>query len=303
MFGYIKPYVPSLTVAEHEAYKAVYCGLCREMGRATGQTSRLFLSFDITYLAVFRAALEEIRFDFGKRVCISHLFTRRTFVKSNPVLRYCAYVSAILSDGKVSDDKEDEQGLRKAASILISPVTGRIRKRCGVDIEPLYRAVSNCLLELAVIEKNNTPSIDIPADVSARMVSAVTSYGLNEPKEKIAREVGYRIGKIIYVLDAADDVFKDIKCEKYNPLALLYGKELFDNSDKDMIAKSIADGLYTAICLESEKLRHALDLADFSMSPTLSGIIYNVANEGIKASARHILYKTGVNENPFRHSY
>ena len=46
MFGYVMPYVPTLQVQEYELYRAVYCGLCREMGRITGQASRLTLSYD-----------------------------------------------------------------------------------------------------------------------------------------------------------------------------------------------------------------------------------------------------------------
>ena len=56
MFGYVKPYVPALTVAEYEAYKGAYCGLCRTMGHLTGQISRLTLNYDFAFLAIFLTA-------------------------------------------------------------------------------------------------------------------------------------------------------------------------------------------------------------------------------------------------------
>lgn len=303
MFGYIKPYVPSLTVSEHEAYKAVYCGLCREMGKKTGQASRFFLSFDMTYLAIFRAAIEKVAFEFERKPCIAHPFTPRTYAKSNSVLTFCASVSAILTDGKIKDDVCDESGIKKAASVLLSPVTGGFVKRCPAGEKSLKDKVDAHLKALSQAEKEKKPSIDYPADFSARMISDVASFGLDEYNERIAREVGFRIGKIIYVLDAADDVFNDIKGEKFNPLALLYGKEPFETGKEKKLPKNIADGLYAAICIECEKLKCALDLADLSPSPTLSGIIYNVADKGIKATARHVLYGVGENENPFRHRY
>ena len=52
MFGYIKPYAPELKVKEQEAYRAVYCGLCKELGRSYGQLSRMTLSYDFAFLSV-----------------------------------------------------------------------------------------------------------------------------------------------------------------------------------------------------------------------------------------------------------
>ena len=59
MYGYIKAYAPELKVREQEYYRAVYCGLCRTMGKCTGQCSRLTLSCDVTFLALLRLLLEE----------------------------------------------------------------------------------------------------------------------------------------------------------------------------------------------------------------------------------------------------
>ena len=54
MFGYIKTYPPELKVREQEYYRAVYCGLCRTMGKCTGQCSRMALSYDFAFLVMLR---------------------------------------------------------------------------------------------------------------------------------------------------------------------------------------------------------------------------------------------------------
>ena len=59
MFGYVKPYVPTLQVQEFSLYRAVYCGLCREMGLVTGQLSRITLSYDFCFLALLLLALSD----------------------------------------------------------------------------------------------------------------------------------------------------------------------------------------------------------------------------------------------------
>ena len=57
MFGYIKTYPPELKVREQESYRALYCGLCREMGRCDGQCARLTLSYDFVFLTLVRLSV------------------------------------------------------------------------------------------------------------------------------------------------------------------------------------------------------------------------------------------------------
>ena len=52
MFGYIKPDIPELKMKENELYKAVYCGLCKTMGKCTGCASQLTLNYDFAFLAM-----------------------------------------------------------------------------------------------------------------------------------------------------------------------------------------------------------------------------------------------------------
>ena len=40
MFGYVRPFKPELRMKEYEAYKAVYCGLCKECAGHTGGECR-----------------------------------------------------------------------------------------------------------------------------------------------------------------------------------------------------------------------------------------------------------------------
>ena len=44
MFGYVKAYKPELKVRDYEQYKAVYCSLCKTLGREYGLFARLTLS-------------------------------------------------------------------------------------------------------------------------------------------------------------------------------------------------------------------------------------------------------------------
>ena len=48
MFGYVRPFKGEMLVKEYDAYKGVYCQLCRALGKYYGFPMRLTLSYDCT---------------------------------------------------------------------------------------------------------------------------------------------------------------------------------------------------------------------------------------------------------------
>lgn len=57
MFGYLQIQKSELLVRESEAYKAVYCGLCRQMGKDYSVFTRFTLSYDCTFYAMLLMSL------------------------------------------------------------------------------------------------------------------------------------------------------------------------------------------------------------------------------------------------------
>ena len=56
----MRPLEGQLRVCELEAYKAVYCGLCRQLGQSFGLPARFTLSYDASFLALLGLALAMI---------------------------------------------------------------------------------------------------------------------------------------------------------------------------------------------------------------------------------------------------
>ena len=137
MFGYIKPYIPSLSVAEFEAYRGAYCGLCRTMGSLTGQISRLTLNYDFAFLTVFRLAMEKERSDFERSHCIAHPFVKRVHMIRNSALEYTAAASAVLTRCKVRDNINDETGFKRLGAKMLSPAVNSMVKRVRDRISEL----------------------------------------------------------------------------------------------------------------------------------------------------------------------
>ena len=58
MFGYVVANVDALKQEDRERYRAVYCGLCRALGKGYGQAGRLTLTYDMTFLILLLSALD-----------------------------------------------------------------------------------------------------------------------------------------------------------------------------------------------------------------------------------------------------
>ena len=59
MFGYVKICKPELKVKHYEAYKGVYCSLCKTLKKEYGVLASLTLNYDFTLLALTRLAFAE----------------------------------------------------------------------------------------------------------------------------------------------------------------------------------------------------------------------------------------------------
>ena len=158
MYGYLRIHVPELKVREQEYYRAVYCGLCRTMGKCTGQCSRMTLSYDFTLFALARMALTGETVTFKHRRCIAHPLRKRPMAESTPALRLCAYASAILAHHKVKDDLRDERGLKRTAATAVSPFTSSMRRRAVKQgYGDMDRGVCLAMQELGELETARLP--------------------------------------------------------------------------------------------------------------------------------------------------
>ena len=282
MFGYVREFAPELKVKELALYKAVYCGLCKCMGKTTGCISRLSLSYDVTFLAVVRLALEKTHYTIKEKRCLLHPLKKKPMMEQNSVLEYCASVSAILTYGKLSDDVSDKKGIMNAVSRVSRGVFKGAKKRAGLD--DLSEKVSEHLKLLNECEKNRTASVDIPSDIFGNLTADILSYGLEGEIAVIARNIGFFTGKWIYAIDALDDMKDDYKSGSYNPFCIMYGESL-PESNSEMIKGAFMHWL--------AQIEVSVDLIDFD-DDSLKGIIYNILYYGMKNKFCEITDKMSV---------
>lgn len=269
MFGYVKPYSPELKVREQDAYQGIYCGLCRAMGKCTGHCSRLSLNYDFVFLAAVRAALTKDKLEYTPHRCFVHPFKKRAMADRGPSLDYAARASAILVYEKLCDDKKDEKGIKRLRARLLSPFARRAKKRA--DLPELSKTVKTKLEELDIIEKEKNESVDTPALKFGELLGEIFAYGLDGDQKRIAYSIGMNTGKWIYAVDAADDMEEDIKSGSYNPYLILWENDISRAKEE----------IPTSLRLLLKDLSAAIELIDFTDTPTTEGIIKNIIYLGM----------------------
>ncbi|MBQ9429745.1 MAG: hypothetical protein IJU41_09455 [Clostridia bacterium] len=232
MFGYVRVQKEELRLRQYADYRGIYCGLCRTMGKCTGQCSQLSLSYDAVFLYLIRAAAQGQKPVYAAGRCLLHPFRRRRFAAPDEELRYAARVSALLVTAKIRDDLADERGVKRMTRALALPATRRWEKRA--DLADLAGTLQDGLAALRKIEEEKTPSVDAPADAFGRMLGEVFSFGLSGDAAALTRSIGYRAGRWVYAVDAADDLEADAGAGRYNPFLLLYGQAPDDMQKKEI---------------------------------------------------------------------
>lgn len=268
LFGYVRVYSPQLKVWENELYKSIYCGLCKFGGKRTTRLTRFFLSYDFVALATVRMALTTEKPKFEKRFC-PYFPKKKMMVLPSSSLEYTADSFIILAYYKLLDDKKDNKGLKRLIS-SISPIflkteANKAEKRC-LGLGEIIRFE---LERLDKLENNACDSIDKVADCFSVLLGKLLAFGLNDSYARIAYEIGYHIGRYIYIIDAIDDFKKDLKENNYNPLINVY-------KDLDGLKNNI-DILVDTLKGSLKRVENALKLIDDS---DFSGIIENIISYG-----------------------
>ena len=272
MFGYVRTMDAELKVKEHELYRATYCGLCRSMGKCTGQCSRMTLNYDFVFLALTRYAISPCKVSFRARRCLAHPFIKRSSMEQNEILDYCSAASAILNYQKVLDDLNDEKGLKKLRAALLFPFVSYSRKK-AIKKDPALRqldeSISKKLESLSMIEKSEQIGVDIPAACFGDILGEIMSFGLDGTDARIAFELGKHVGAWIYVADALDDMREDSKKGRYNPLLKLYGGRIPNGDELSLIYDATKNKLFAA-----ESAFDLIDTDDEGIKNILSNILY-----------------------------
>lgn len=219
MFGYIQPFKPDLRVKEYEAYKGVYCALCKRLGKDYGIPARLILSFDCTFYAMMLMSVKNECPGFEKGRCTFNPLKKCTYCSGGAdALEEAAALSVVTFYYKLLDDVNDSSFFKACAKRLLKLLAGHWRKKALKKYGDLDQIVGEMLESQFQAEKDSACSIDRAAEPTAVMMAKLMERMAREEKEKkVFSYFGYYLGKWVYLIDAADDMEKDKKHGSFNP--------------------------------------------------------------------------------------
>ena len=222
MFGYVKTDMPNLYVKDTILYKAMYCGLCKGIGKCCGSKGRLVLNYDLTFLSVLLHNLSGLDVKIEKQRCIIHHIVKRPVAIPDDLTKKIGALNVILAYHKLNDDVLDDKKGRIKRSFFNSSYKKAKKFQPNLD-----KIVKEKYLQLIEYEKTHGDSIDASADPFGCMMQDVVRELLGDKVTEQVIELAYYLGKWIYLIDALDDFDKDKKKGSFNVFVNLY-KDVLD---------------------------------------------------------------------------
>ncbi len=275
MFGYVRIDKPELKVKEYEAYRGLYCSLCKTMGKHFGVFSRLTLSYDITFLVLLRLSLTKKLPAFKQGRCPFNPAKKCNYcTNSEDELLYAAAVSMMMFYFKIKDNISDSSFFKKILMYLILPYAFFKYKKAKKLFPEIADVISSAMDKQSENEKSKTSITDLASHETADALGKIVAYNLCDKDNNIYK-MGYGVGKWVYLCDAADDILKDIKSKSYNVFILKYNL-----IKKEDITQEILKEIEYTLNMSSAFACEAFEKIDGkTMLPIVKNIIYGGMNK------------------------
>ncbi len=236
MFGYVAAHKPELKMREFYKYKAYYCGLCKVLREKYGFLGQITLTYDMTFLIILLTSLYECECQKEEKRCLIHPAKKQRMLY-NAVTEYAADMNIILTYYKLADDWEDE---KSAVGLVGCRMLQKTFRKLQIKYPEKCERISGCLESLRECEMRGEENIDITSRCFGELMSELIIYK-KDNWEKTLRKMGFYLGKFIYILDAYDDLGKDIEKRNYNALSAMSKQDGFDEKCEEMLNYVLAE--------------------------------------------------------------
>lgn len=213
MFGYINPDREYLFVKDETLYQAMYCGMCKSIGKGCGNFSKSALTYDMAFMSALLHNIAGRDVKVQKKRCALHLIKRRFMAEPDDISILLGCVNTVLAYYKLLDDKHD--GDKKGVlAVLYKKGFKRALKKHPEAAEIIKKNMQS----QSEIEARGSDIIDEACEPTANMISELSSYCLGGYATEDTAKLLYDVGKWVYLADALDDYDKDVKKGRYNVL-------------------------------------------------------------------------------------
>lgn len=283
MFGYVKAYKPELKVRDYEQYKAVYCSLCKTLGREYGLFARLTLSYDFTFAALLRLALSGECPGFHKSRCPFNPFAKCNACSGGESdFSFTAAAAVIMMFYKLRDNLRDSGFWKRLVSRLLYPFAAHAHNKAKKHFPLVEEIVARMMEEQAALEGSSCAQIDRAEDPTAKALAALFSLGAQaEDQRRVLDRMGYCVGRWVYLIDAADDLEDDLKSGDYNPYIQAF-QMTGEEPDAVTAARKAAQESLLLTAAEAVRAYNLLEVRRFD------SILRNILEEGLFSVQKQI---------------
>lgn len=213
MFGYINANRKELNETDDKTYQAFYCGLCRQLKVEAGVKGQMLLNYDMTFLTILLTGLYELENREEKFLCPIHP-TKKKLAYVNEATEYAAAMDVALSYHSLMDDFNDDGSKIKGA---MAKALQKDYNRICVKYPRQTKAIEEYIAKLSEAEKAHETNLDLVAGYTGEVLSVIFNWK-QDVWSKDLETMGFYMGKFIYIMDAYEDMSKDDKSGRYNPL-------------------------------------------------------------------------------------
>lgn len=281
MFGYVKAYKPELRIKEFEFYKAVYCSLCRDLGKKYGLVSRFSLSYDFTFLALLDMSLNCGDAPTTRKRCVCNPLKKCNYLCGDCLPPMSAAAAQIMLYSKLNDNIADEGFFKATFYRVLKLFSKKGYKKACAEYPGIKTIFDEYISAQNLVEKNNLQDADKAADPTAKMLSKLFALCAVDGETRALERLGYCMGRWIYLLDAAADLKQDIKKGRYNPFT-------DEAKNNDNINQFLKDRVLSSLNVCIAESRAAFELIDIMRFKNILG---NIIYIGLEDSQNQILNK------------
>lgn len=235
MFGYIVINKPEMKFKDFDIYQSYYCGLCRTINDNYGLKGRVALNYDMTFLAILLSGLYEPHNQSSYRRCFLHPLKKHLEIQ-NEYVEYAAKMTIALTYLKCDDDWIDDQKISKQVyKKILNHSYQSIKKEFPQKMDMIEKQLD----KIHEYEKMKDVRIDDISGCFGKVMAEICCFQ-DDLWQDYLREFGFFLGKYIYLLDAYDDIEKDLKDNNYNPFISHFHDEHFEERCHDLLEMMIS---------------------------------------------------------------
>jgi hypothetical protein len=285
MFGLMRAKKCGMSETEKHFRRLHYCGTCKTIGSLYGQKSRLLLNHDAVFLAEILTGISSGESVSGWQSAYqSYNCLNLPETGEMPLpLEFAAAANLILAEFKLADKIADENSragkiARKTFSNGFQKAQAKLEREWQFPLAEVREILSaqETIENDSLRQSNKSPGEIL--DELARPTAATTAIFFGEGSritgkselKNAASEIGFRFGKLIYLVDAFEDYEKDFRRGQFNAIRAAFrvdGEKLPSEIRRKIVSilqkleGEIVNGIYELPMAENQKTLFASRLA------------------------------------------